>query len=103
MFVLMFGEVKKFIAILKSGDKILDDNGKHLKVTQGGHWKGPICIDNMQSGSSIGDQFVARALAFLNDTMTVSRVSTIKRYLTNEPDSIRNPLITMAINPLEEE
>jgi hypothetical protein len=87
----------------KSGDKILDDDGKHLKVTQGGHWKGPICIDNMQSGSSIGDQFVARALAFLNDTMTVSRVSTIKRYLTNEPDSIRNPLVTMAINPLEEE
>jgi len=87
----------------RSGDKILDDNGKHLKVTQGGHWKGPICIDNMQSGSSIGDQFVARALAFLNDTMTVSRVSTIRRYLTNEPDSIRNPLVTMAINPLEEE
>ena len=74
-----------------------------MKVTRGGHWKGPICIDNMQSGSSIGDQFVARALAFLNDTLTVSRVSTIKRYLTHEAGTIRNPALTIAMNPLEEE
>jgi len=86
----------------RNGNKILDEEGNHIKVTKGGHWKGPICIDNMQSGSSIGDQFVARALAFLNDTMTVSRVSTIKRYLTDEENSLRNPTLTMAINPLGE-
>ena len=87
----------------KAGEKILDDEGNHMTVKKGGLWKGPICIDNMQSGSSIGDQFVARALAFLNDTLTVSRVSTIKRYLTHEAGTIRNPALTIAMNPLEEE
>ena len=42
---------------------------------------GPICIDNMTRHSSVGDQFCARALALLNDEMTVSMVSTIKRYV----------------------
>lgn len=44
-------------------------------------WKGPICIDNMSEGSSLGDQFAARAFALLNDTMTIRMVNTIKRYL----------------------
>ena len=51
--------------------------------------EGPICIDNMSGGSSLGDQFVARALALLNDTLTVKIVSTIKRYLCNNENSIR--------------
>tara|TARA_X000001382_G_C3176151_1_gene181033 strand:+ start:630 stop:1913 length:1284 start_codon:yes stop_codon:yes gene_type:complete len=46
-----------------------------------GTWRGPICIDNMTGGSSLGDQFVARALALLNDTMTVKIVNTIQRYI----------------------
>ncbi len=46
-----------------------------------GAWRGPICIDNMTGGSSLGDQFVARALALLNDTMTVKIVNTIQRYI----------------------
>ena len=44
-------------------------------------WRGPICIDNMARGSSVGDQFVARALALLNDTVTVKIVNTIGRFL----------------------
>ena len=53
-------------------------------------WKGPICIDNMSSGSSVGDQFVARALALLNDTMTVALVSTIKGYIKTNENEGRN-------------
>ena len=59
------------------------------KPTNEPQWKGPICIDNMSGGSSLGDQFVARALALLNDTLTVKIVSTIKRYLCNNENSIR--------------
>ncbi len=44
-------------------------------------WKGPICIDNMSKGSSLGDQFATRALALINDTHTIQIVNTIKRYL----------------------
>tara|TARA_R100000152_G_C6773727_1_gene201188 strand:+ start:586 stop:1812 length:1227 start_codon:yes stop_codon:yes gene_type:complete len=49
-----------------------------------GNLKGPICIDNMQKNSSVGDQFAARAFALLNDKMTVEIVSTIKHYLTDD-------------------
>ena len=52
-------------------------------------WKGPICIDNMSAGSSLGDQFAARALALLNDTTTIKIVNTIKRYLTTPPNKNR--------------
>ena len=49
-------------------------------------WTGPICIDNMARGSSLGDQFATRALAVLNDNMTVARVNTIKGYLKTKPN-----------------
>ena len=49
-------------------------------------WTGPICIDNMARGSSLGDQFATRALAVMNDNMTVARVSTIKGYLKQKPN-----------------
>lgn len=52
-------------------------------------WRGPICIDNMAKGSSLGDQFAARALALLNDRFTVTIVSTIKRYLTANANEYR--------------
>ena len=52
-------------------------------------WRGPICIDNMARGSSVGDQFVARALALLNDTVTVKIVNTIGRYLTADENKFR--------------
>ena len=59
-----------------------------VKHNEGGHGlkpklalHGPICIDNMTRHSSVGDQFCARALALLNDEMTVAMVNTIKRYI----------------------
>ncbi len=51
---------------------------------------GPICIDNMNTDSSIGDQFAARALALLNDSIVINMVSTIKRYVEDEPNTIRD-------------
>lgn len=52
-------------------------------------WRGPICIDNMTGGSSLGDQFVARALALLNDTMTIKIVNTIRRYINCNENEYR--------------
>ena len=40
----------------------------------------------MARGSSIGDQFATRALAVLNDNMTVVRVNTINSYLKYKPN-----------------
>ena len=50
------------------------------------YWSGPICIDNMARGSSLGDQFATRAFALLNDNMTVARVNTIQGYLKYKPN-----------------
>ena len=50
------------------------------------YWAGPICIDNMARGSSLGDQFATRAFALLNDNMTVARVNTIQGYLKYKPN-----------------
>ena len=52
-------------------------------------WQGPICIDNMNSDSSLGDQFAARVLAFINDDMTTKIVNTIKSRITTEPNECR--------------
>ena len=46
-----------------------------------GHFRGPICIDNIHTNSSLGDQYAARALALLNDNVTVKLVSTIAKYV----------------------
>tara|TARA_R110001592_G_scaffold224032_2_gene479562 strand:- start:12601 stop:13821 length:1221 start_codon:yes stop_codon:yes gene_type:complete len=48
-----------------------------------GYLGGAICIDNMTRHSSIGDQFCARALALLNDELTIELVNTIKRYISD--------------------
>lgn len=58
-------------------------------------WRGPICIDNMAPDSPIGDQFGARALALLNDTLTIKIVNTINRYLSGEPNINRVDLDEM--------
>jgi hypothetical protein len=47
----------------------------------GGVLRGPICIDNMHRNSSLGDQYASRALALLNDNITIKLVYTIDRYL----------------------
>jgi hypothetical protein len=52
-----------------------------LEDYQNGWWSGPICIDNIHNNSSVGDQFVARAMALLNDEQTVKLVNTISSYL----------------------
>lgn len=52
-------------------------------------WQGPICIDNMNSDSSLGDQFAARVLAFINDEITIKIVSTIKSRIKTEPNKCR--------------
>jgi len=60
-------------------------NGKyhHKSVPNflSGQLRGPICIDNIHSNSSVGDQYAARALALLNDTTTIKLVNTIAKYL----------------------
>jgi len=47
-------------------------------------WSGSICIDNIHSNSSLGDQFAARALALLNDSLTVKLVHTISRHIDED-------------------
>jgi len=91
------------LAYNSAGKPLHDEEGNHIKVISGGNWSGPICIDNLQSGSSLGDQFVARALAFLNDTITVARVHTIKTYLVTEPDTCRNKDVTILMNGEKDE
>jgi|11_taG_2_1085331.scaffolds.fasta_scaffold01519_8 hypothetical protein len=59
------------------------------KVLSEPNWRGPICIDNMSDGSPLGDQFAGRALALLNDSMTIKIVNTIKSYLAAEPNEYR--------------
>jgi len=56
-------------------------------------WRGPICVDNLafNGAQSIGDQMVARAYAFLNDSVTINLVSTINSYL-NKKDMSENRL-----------
>ena len=53
------------------------------------NWRGPIYIDNMTKGSSTGDQFAARALALLNDNMTIKVVNTLHRYLNADENKYR--------------
>ena len=68
-----------------------NEEGEEIRTKQTGapKWKGPICIDNMSEGSPLGDQFAGRALALLNDSMTIKIVNTIKSYITAEPNEYR--------------
>ena len=43
--------------------------------------RGPICIDNMMSGASKGDQYAARAMAVMNDHVLGTYVSTVRAHL----------------------
>lgn len=66
------------------------EEGEKDKGTRECHWKGSICIDNLTQGSSLGDQFATRALAFINDRVTMKMVGTIRSYITAEPNKYRN-------------
>ena len=70
------------IEIITNEEGITQD----IEVQSTPDWQGPICIDNMTKGSSLGDQFAARALALLNDRFTITIVNTINRYLNSKPN-----------------
>ena len=54
---------------------------------ENGNLRGPICIDNIHDNSSVGDQYAARALALLNDDITLKLVYTIAKYI---PKGVRD-------------
>lgn len=67
-----------------------DENDMPIPLSEcNWQWKGPICIDNMAKGSSLGDQFATRALALINDTHTIQIVNTIKRYIISDENTNR--------------
>tara|TARA_R100000152_G_C6755763_1_gene179502 strand:+ start:15 stop:1202 length:1188 start_codon:yes stop_codon:yes gene_type:complete len=74
---------KKEIGVDEEGKKIYEVIYTEPK------WRGPICIDNMSDGSPLGDQFATRALALLNDSMTIKIVNTIKSYIAAKPNEYR--------------
>jgi len=49
-----------------------------------GQLRGPICIDNIHTNSSVGDQYAARALALMNDKATIAMIHTISGYIPRE-------------------
>jgi len=69
--------------IVKKSGTLESQSTNKIRI-QDCHLDGPICIDNMTKNSSVGDQFAARALALLNDTITVKIVNTIARYLNDQ-------------------
>ena len=75
-------EGKQYRDFLYIDDAVeLSRGGRDNMQFAGGQLIGPICIDNIHRNSSKGDQFAARAMALLNDKMTVSMVNTIKSYI----------------------
>ena len=70
-------------ALIESSEDGLGGSDCHVKTTTKSKliWTGPICIDNQQSGASVGDQFAARAFACMNDSLTIQMVSTMKGYI----------------------
>ena len=61
-----------------------DEEHTSYKKLQHGHLRGAICIDNMTNNSTLGDQFATRAIAMMNDVITIQRVNTIRRYIPEE-------------------
>ena len=83
-------EIQKVSTYISQPKMELDEDENPLPIALCNWvWKGPICIDNMSKGSSLGDQFAARAMALLNDNMTIRIVNTIKRYIVSEPNKNR--------------
>ena len=72
-------KVKTYVFISDEAMPIKADKDFDTKLV--GRFNGPICIDNIHANSSLGDQYAARALALLNDNVTVKLVNTIGRYI----------------------
>jgi len=64
----------------------------------GGKLRGPICIDNVHTNSSLGDQYAARGIALLNDSITMKLVNTIGR---NLPPKLREDPDAMSRFPID--
>lgn len=65
--------------------------------------KGPICIDNVHSNSSIGDQIVSRALALLNDHVAVQAIHTLKGYVPSNVIRVDKEWIDRCNNEISEQ
>ena len=61
---------------------------RHNNPFFNGQIRGPICIDNIHQNSSVGDQYAARALALLNDRITVNLVNT-RKYVRRQTRRIK--------------
>ena len=85
-------------AYTREGEKLLDENGIQIRIHQQPNWRGPICIDNLATGSSLGDQYVSRIMSTMNDKMLVTLVKTIKTYLSGEPNTVRNKDLSSKLN-----
>jgi|14BtaG_2_1085337.scaffolds.fasta_scaffold00358_22 hypothetical protein len=77
-------KVKTFLFVHK--DTLLTEPERRHGITEvnnfdAGLLRGPICIDNIHTNTSLGDQYAARALALLNDNVTIQLVNTIQRYV----------------------
>jgi hypothetical protein len=72
-------KVKTYVFISDEAQPITNPSDFDTKLL--GRFNGPICIDNIHANSSLGDQYAARALALLNDNVTVKLVNTIGRYI----------------------
>ena len=71
----------------KEADWIIADaergmKAHHQKVNtyywDGSEWTGPICIDNIHSNSTIGDQLAARGMMLMNDTSAANMIYTLR-------------------------
>ena len=74
-----FGDIEYNMGLLDEGEHTFRERTS-IKCS----WRGPICIDNLASGSSLGDQFASRIFAVMNDDKTIARVSTLNHYTKND-------------------
>ena len=81
-------KVSSFVYQPKEKIMVDEETGENINYVEG-TWSGPICIDNMATGSSLGDQIATRALTFMNDDKAVKMVGTLKSYLKDVPDKWR--------------
>tara|TARA_R110002049_G_scaffold2618_1_gene19331 strand:- start:681 stop:1940 length:1260 start_codon:yes stop_codon:yes gene_type:complete len=56
-------------------------------------WRGPICIDNLHSNSSIGDQMAARAMMLRNDEKAHKLIHTLRGVDFTKSSRLKEPLI----------
>jgi len=70
-----------------------NDMDTELRESNAKVWRGPICIDNLHSNSSIGDQMAARAMLLKNDVIASQLVHTLKGMPFDTFERLRTPLV----------